>query len=404
MPTGTYFIGAIADGPNTVVESDETNNALPGNQIAINPPDLLMTAVSGPATGCTGGTITVSNTYATHGYLYTWGFEEDDWFGVDVSVRLYLSTDNIITLSDYTIGSRASGGGADITSTADTPATIPVNFTPGQYYLGARADAYQNIVNCFPFGCPSGDTDMSNNVLTSSNQITIIGPDLVMTEVSGQAGASSGGTVTIHNTVATLGGGTYAFDVQFYLSTDNVITSSDRNLGRRTVPSLACGASNTADTTLAIPANLAPGTYYIGAIAMSRPNEINKANNSLAGNQIVITGPDLIMSTLSAPPGVMDAPITAATPMNQSAVASPGFSVGPPPPTVCPEISTLETGPEAPPASSAADTAVTISSYLGDDDEGYPIYLTGTYYVVAVADQTARSESPAKRITPRPAR
>ena len=48
VASGTYYIGAIADSSSIVVESDETNNALAGNQITIGldttPPTVTITS------------------------------------------------------------------------------------------------------------------------------------------------------------------------------------------------------------------------------------------------------------------------------------------------------------------------------------------------------------------------
>ncbi len=51
---GTYYIGVIADYQGNIQESNETNNALAGNQITIASPDLTMTAVSGPSSAGAG--------------------------------------------------------------------------------------------------------------------------------------------------------------------------------------------------------------------------------------------------------------------------------------------------------------------------------------------------------------
>jgi hypothetical protein len=52
-----------------------------------------------------------------------------------------------------------------------------------------------------------------------------------------------------------------------------------------------------------VPSTLAPGTYYIGAIADYANNvaESDETNNALAGSQITVIGPDLTISSVSAP-------------------------------------------------------------------------------------------------------
>lgn len=54
---------------------------------------------------------------------------------------------------------------------------------------------------------------------------------------------------------------------------------------------LAAGASDPASTTVSIPTGIAPGTYYLGAIA-DYPGgvpESDETNNGLAGNTITVT-------------------------------------------------------------------------------------------------------------------
>ncbi len=75
-----------------------------------------------------------------------------------------------------------------------------------------------------------------------------------------------------------------------YLSQDATITPSDQPLGSRTVSSLAPGVSSLAQTSVWIPWWLAPGSYYVGAIADSTSliKESNETNNAKTGNMIQI--------------------------------------------------------------------------------------------------------------------
>jgi subtilase family serine protease len=389
IAAGTYYIGAIADNfplqvsddggytsyvvENNAKESDETNNALAGNQITIAGPDLVMTMVSGPATVRAGQTISISNTATANG-----GGAGAFYVG------FYLSHDSVITTSDTYLGNRlVTGLGPGAFSAADTTVTVPAGLAPGTYYIGAIADYNSQVI----------ESNEANNSL-AGNQITItvLQPDLVMTSVNGPTSAHGGDTILVNNTVAASADGgsvTSSFSVFICLSPDATIASGDLCLGDRKVSSLAAGQSSSAATTLTIPTNIAPGTYYIGAIAdfYNFVMESSETNNSLAGNQIVITGPDLTMSALSYPAtGVLNGTITVSnTVTNISDVASPGFSIGLYLGDIylgSRSVSGLAAG-----ASSSADTTATIPSYLGDDEFGDPIYLTpGTYTITAIAD------------------
>jgi len=63
-----------------------------------------------------------------------------------------------------------------------------------------------------------------------------------------------------------------------------VITTADRYLGQRSAAALAAGGTSAGSTTVTISASVAPGAYYIGALADSNATnaESNEANNTAA--------------------------------------------------------------------------------------------------------------------------
>ncbi len=135
LPAGTYYIGAVADYNNSRAETDETNNALTGNTVVLTiGADLVMTAVSGPATGTRGTSIGISNTVKNQGT----GSSSSS------TVGLYASKDAVITTADKRIGTRSiSALAAGASSSATTNVTIPATAPVGTYYIGAIAD-YSN--------------------------------------------------------------------------------------------------------------------------------------------------------------------------------------------------------------------------------------------------------------------
>jgi subtilase family serine protease len=161
LAPGTYYIGVIADyNSGTVSESDETNNWRVGNQITVTPgPDLIVTSVSGPVSGVTGSTITVSHTIKNQGTGTSGSF----------SVAVFLSADSTITTSDTSLGGRAiSSLAAGAESPAGLQVTIPTSLAPGTYYIGVIVD----------YGSGNGsvaESDETNNAL-AGNQIIIASP------------------------------------------------------------------------------------------------------------------------------------------------------------------------------------------------------------------------------------
>ncbi len=179
---------------------------------------------------------------------------------------------------------------------------------------GAVFDAATQVFSWTPSFTQSGSYsvtfDVSDGTFSVSETITITVvdvpmPDLVMTQISGPASAATGTKVDLVNTVKNKGvSSAGSFYVGFYLSTDAVITTSDTYLGRRSVSGLAAGAKKSATTSVMIPAALAAGTYYIGAIAdcNNARAETDETNNALAGNTITLTiGADLVVSAINGP-------------------------------------------------------------------------------------------------------
>ena len=312
LTPGTYYIGAIADYAMSVTESDESHNALVGNQITITslPPDLVVTSISAPAGAGIGGQITAAVTVKNQGAGNASGFY----------TALYLSADTAITASDLRLATAwVAGLAAGAQQTVNITGTIPVSFTPGAYYTGALAD-FSNMVK---------EADKTNNAKTGS-QMTVSGPDLVVTSLSAPAGAGTGGQITATVTVKNQGAGnTGAFYTAFYLSTDNSITASDIRLATAYVAGLAAGAQRTVNITGTIPMTFTPGTYYTGAIADygNSIKEPDKTNNAKTGSQITVSGADLVVTSISAPAGTgTGGQITAAvTVKNQGAGNAGGF-------------------------------------------------------------------------------
>jgi subtilase family serine protease len=288
MAPGTYYIGAIADIFNNLGEADENNNIVTGNMITIimSGADLVMTTVNGLTSGKVGSPITITDTVTNQGTDNASGFY----------VGYYLSTDAVITTSDNFLYSRYVPSLVAGTSDTRSLTVVIPNLAPGDYFLGAIADAFNS----------QGESNENNNVI-AGNVITVtaLNMDLITSALSAPASGKIGSAVTITDTVTNQGTeNASAFYMGYYLSTDPIITTSDRLVYYRYVPSLAAGASNTGSVTYNIP-NLDPGTYYWGAIAdaFNSQSEVNEGNNAKVGNIIEVASStvDLVMSALNGP-------------------------------------------------------------------------------------------------------
>lgn len=270
---GAYYLCATADSAGTVSETDETNNTrCTTTALTVAPADLVMTAVSGPSSGLTGTSISISSTVRNQGT----GTVSSS------TVGLYLSTDATITTSDTRVGTASiSSLAPGASSSATKTVSLSASMAPGTYYVGAIAD----YTNARP------ESNETNNARTGNAIVVTPGADLVMTSVSGPSTGTRGGSIAVATTAANQGTGSAAsFYVGIYLSTDATVTTADRYLGRRSISSLAGGASSTATTNVTIPSTLTPGTYYLGAIADYQASraEQSETNNARAGNTIAV--------------------------------------------------------------------------------------------------------------------
>ena len=102
-------------------------------------------------------------------------------------------------------------------------------------------------------------------------------PNLVVESIDAPDSARSGHTVPVSNTIRndidpgqcepleSCNAG--SFKVRFYLSANEIITTTDTLLDQRIITGLVAGASDFAITNLTITAGIPLGGYYLGAIA-----------------------------------------------------------------------------------------------------------------------------------------
>jgi subtilase family serine protease len=210
-------------------------------------PDLIESSVIIPAVGGAGLVLTVTDTVKNNG----------TGNAGPSTTSFYLSTNGSFDAADQLLGTRQVPSlVSTATSTASTPLTIPIGTATGSYYILARSDSNNDVIECAE----------SNNM---SYGTTKIGPDLTVTALSSSATTIvAGSTITVTDTTKNAGGGPApGSNTQYYLSTNFSFDASDVLLGSRPVPALAVGASQTGGASIVIPASTAAGSYYILAVA-----------------------------------------------------------------------------------------------------------------------------------------
>jgi subtilase family serine protease len=304
LAAGTYYILAVADAMGAVAEGYETNNT---KYLAVRVgPDLIVSALTGPATVSPGSSITIADTTKNQGLV-----------AAAASVtKFYWSTNYTFEATDAALGSRAVPAlGAGVSSGPEsTTVTVPGDLAAGTYYVLAVADATKAVTEGYE----------TNNTKYLAVKV---GPDLVVSVLAGPAMVAPGASITIADTTKNQGLVAAGASVtRFYWSTNYTYEATDVALGSRAVPALAAGASSgPVSTTVTVPGSLTTGISYILAVAdgTSAVLEASETNNTKYVR--VTTGPDLVVSALTGPstaaPG---APITISVTRPTGAPRRPG--------------------------------------------------------------------------------
>lgn len=145
---------------------------------------------------------------------------------------------------------------------------------------------------------------------TTSTSQDVMGPrpDYVISAISEPpAAALNGAAFSITTTVDNIGtaDATTASKTKFFLSVDPVFGGDVGFDQMVTVPPIAMGASDTQTIVLHVAAGVASGTYYLIACAdkTGAVPELDNTNNCASSTgTVTITGPDLIVESLSDPP------------------------------------------------------------------------------------------------------
>jgi hypothetical protein len=146
----------------------------------------------------------------------------------------------------------------------------------------------------YTLGSPSSAT-----VTVTSDDLP---PDLVVSVFSIPVNVAAGSTIDVQDTTKNQGAGSAPESrTGFYLSLNTAWDVSDQFLGERIVPPLPSGGLASATTPLDLPAAMAPGTYYVIAKADWNGVIDEQSNTNNTRSDSAKAGPDLTVSTLTAP-------------------------------------------------------------------------------------------------------
>jgi subtilase family serine protease len=181
------YVGGIADYNGQISEASDTNNTYNAVAItvaAVSQPDLWDYVMVANTAVTIGGYVTIDSWLSNHA----------NGAAASSVTGFFLSTDATITTSDWLLATRTSPALAAMGAPGSydyqgLTVSVPLNLTPGTYYIGGIAD-YTNQIS---------ETDDSNNNYNAV-AITVAAaslPDLWDYVMIGNTTIAAGGSVTI---------------------------------------------------------------------------------------------------------------------------------------------------------------------------------------------------------------
>ncbi len=296
LATGDYYFGVIVDPDNMFAEIDEDNNLMVSQTVItiLDNADLVVSALSGPDVVGLQGVFQVNFTATNQGPVSV---------GRNVFYQIVLSDDAIITSSDTILESSFFSGpyyystalAANSSKSFTRTFTLPDGIVEGDYYLGVILD-YNDL---------NAESDETNNTRSQPTQVITSAQDAAISSLTSDRSLLFKGT-TVQLTAALSNNGTNAMTglgVNYYLSTDNIITADDYLVGSN---SIDLGADSSGSLSVTSPAiYLATGDYYFGVI-VDPDNmfaETDESNNLVVSSTViaVLDNADLVVSALSGP-------------------------------------------------------------------------------------------------------
>lgn len=290
LSSGTYYWGIIVDTSNYVSEGDELNNAEAGSTITLTvaSPDLRADSISVDSTTstiCLEDTVTVNIDVSNIGNSNAGSHYYEVLFSKTAQSGSWISIGH-------------ANGGTTTTYQQQVSGTIPASMTAGDYYTRIFVDS-TNIIS---------EPDEANNYFdTLTKELTVqdCTPNLVPSSLSGPASVLPGQTVTLQYALENSGLGSASnFPVDFFLSANPTIDTSDTFLGAENINTISPSSTISDSIDVTIPSNVGSGCWYYGIIIDMNDviTEINENDNSFSGaNQVCIMQANLRVVSVSNP-------------------------------------------------------------------------------------------------------
>ena len=275
---GAAFLGAVVDGANAIIESNETNNNTVEAVTILGLPDLEVTSVDCPDPLAAGQAVECDITLANTGDAASPVFTYELRFSANSTI----SSEDVLIGSCNTATLLAAGDSVAVTC----PLLLPITTSAGPGFIGAVADG-ANAVQ---------ESDEANNTGAAQISAVAAGPDIVVETLNCPSEIARGYPTSCDLVFRNQGAvSSPNFSYEIRLSTNNTITGSDILLGTCTETAIAPGATNNDSCTVTIPAGVLPTDYFIGVQADSADEvtETFEDNNTATNPVTVVALPDL---------------------------------------------------------------------------------------------------------------
>ena len=211
---------------------------------------------------------------------------------VTVGNNFFSPNDLTIEVGDTVRWTNNTGRMHDVTADDDSFASpTSGNFTYSRTFMSVEEVLYY----CSVHSGPGRDRDTFQNgriVVVSATLSTDVSIESI--DVFGGS-HEAGEDLTVKTNLANTGAADSGmFDIDFYVSTDEMITSSDTLVGTKSISSIAAGANSNIEENVNLPAGLAVGDYFVGAIIDVDDN--SSSNNTMATETPIFVFTDFIMN------------------------------------------------------------------------------------------------------------
>jgi CARDB/Putative Ig domain len=303
-PTGAFYLLAVIDDANVVVESNEFNNLAATPTPFFPGVDLVAQAITGPPLGGPGEPITNNVRFSNQGVNPAGS----------VNVKVWLSLDSVLGTGDLNVHTTTLNVAGGQNVNADLTYPLPTNVPAGNYFFILQLDDG-------PAAGAIAETIETNNVAINNLIFTARQADLVIDKVSVREPSTPfgpapraffGEPIRVQITVRNQGGATAPnVSVLAFLSDNDTLNAiTDTFVGEVTGLSLSPGQSLTVDVDQPVPTlgsagqTLPPAPYFFfGAAVGQGLVEVSGTNNFLKAAPINVRNPapDLTPLLVTAP-------------------------------------------------------------------------------------------------------